>query len=140
MHRLRAAAVFVLLCALVAACGADHPAPSEVPTGSAPSAGGPSGAGAGVADEPPGMIACARLAESIEDGSLMTPGVVDGVLAASETADAPVADSADRLKRAYDAALAAAGNADEPDAVAAVSAAASEMSDVCGDSGLGTAG
>jgi hypothetical protein len=86
------------------------------------------------------MISCGLLAAAIEDGSLMTAGVVDEILAASRTADAPVADGADRLKRAYDAAVAAAGKADEPDGIAAVGAAASEMSDVCGDSGLRTAG
>lgn len=82
------------------------------------------------------MISCALLADSLEDGSLMAPGVVDGIVAASRTADAPVADSADRLKLTYDAALNAAGKANEPDAVAAVGASASEMSDVCADSGL----
>lgn len=103
------------------------------------SSGGTAGPLAAV-DDPPGMITCVRLAVAIKDGNLMAPGVVYDIEKLAGTADAPVADAADRLGRAYDAALAAAGKTDEPDAIATVSSAASEMSDVRADSGLRTAG
>jgi hypothetical protein len=93
-----------------------------------------------VADDPPGSIACDRLATAVTAGNLMTVGVADEIVRASRTADAPLADAADRLEAAYRAAVAAAGKADEPDKVAAVSAAASDMSGVCAESGLRTAG
>jgi acetyl-CoA carboxylase alpha subunit len=86
------------------------------------------------------MITCARLAVAISAGSLMDPGVVDGIVNAAGTADAPVSDAADRLKNAYTQAVAAKNKANEPDAIAAVSAAASDMSGVCADSGLRTTG
>jgi hypothetical protein len=70
----------------------------------------------------------------------MTAGVVDGIVAASATADAPLADAAHRLGDAYVAAIAARNKADEPDKIAAVGAAASDMSGVCADSGLQTVG
>jgi hypothetical protein len=95
---------------------------------------------AGVADDPPGTATCAQLADAVTAGSLMTVGVVDGIVAASRTADAPLADAAARLGAAYRAAVAAAGKGDEPDKVAAVAAAASDMSGVCAESGLRTVG
>ncbi len=55
---------------------------------------------------------------------------------ASTTADAPIADSAQRLAAAYAGAVSARGTESEPDAVAAVSAAGVEMSTVCEQSGL----
>jgi hypothetical protein len=119
------------------------PGSSAVPAGSGP---GPSalpaypGQAPPAADNPPGLITCAQLAAAIAAGSLMTPGVVDGIANAAETADAPVADAARRLKNSYDQAVAAKNKANEPDAVAAVSAAASDMSGVCADSGLRTVG
>jgi hypothetical protein len=70
----------------------------------------------------------------------MIPGVVDGIVNAAVTAAAPVADSARRLKLAYDQAVVAKNKANEPDAIAAVSATASDMSGVCADSGLQTVG
>ncbi|MCO8272764.1 hypothetical protein M1L60_19395 [Actinoplanes sp. TRM 88003] len=91
-------------------------------------------------DDPPGTRTCAALAEAITDSSLMTPGIADGIRAAAVTADAPVADAAERLAAAYASAVAAAGEDNEPDAVAAVGAAASDMSTVCSDSGLQTVG
>lgn len=91
-------------------------------------------------DNPPGRITCAMLAEAIRRGSFMDAGVVGRIVAAAGTADAPVVDAADRLKTAYDAALAASGKPSEPDAIAAVAAAASDMSGVCADSGLRTVG
>jgi hypothetical protein len=70
----------------------------------------------------------------------MNPSVVDAIVAASASADAPIADAARRLGDAYRKALSSSGTADEPDAVAAVSAAGAEMSTVCGESGLDTVG
>ncbi|MCU7722895.1 hypothetical protein ODJ79_04140 [Actinoplanes sp. KI2] len=92
------------------------------------------------ADDVPGSIACARLAAAIEGGSFMVPGVTGGIAAAAATADAPLADAARRLDDAYRAALAARNKPDEPDKVAAVAAAASDMSGVCAASGLETVG
>jgi hypothetical protein len=91
-------------------------------------------------DDPPGTLTCAALATAIADSSLMAPGVVDGVVRSSGTADAPVADAAQRLGAAYAVAISSAGTDQEPDAVAAVGAAASDMSSVCSDSGLRTVG
>jgi len=70
----------------------------------------------------------------------MTPGVVEEIVAASVTVDAPLADAATRLEGAYRAAIAAKGKAEEPDRIAAVGAAASDMSGVCAVSGLRTVG
>lgn len=89
---------------------------------------------------PPGTLTCAELGEAIKRASLMQPGVVDGIVRTSGTADAPVADAAQRLATAYATAVAAKGGDREPDAVAAVSAAAADMEGVCDESGLATAG
>ncbi|MCA2215444.1 hypothetical protein [Jidongwangia harbinensis] len=89
-----------------------------------------------VTEETPGLLACGTLSTAVTDGTLMTPGVVDGIVRASATADAPVADAAQRLAAAYASAVAASGMESEPDAVAAVSAAAADMTGVCDDSGL----
>jgi hypothetical protein len=70
----------------------------------------------------------------------MEPGVVDAINRASGTADAPVADAAGRLAAAYGTAVTASGAPEEPDRIAAVSAAAADMSGVCDDSGLETVG
>ncbi|GAB1645302.1 hypothetical protein [Krasilnikovia sp. MM14-A1259] len=121
----------VLLVALAGCSGG--PATPPAPTTASPSAGT-------VADDPPGTVTCGKLTRAIADGTLMQPGVVDDIVAASATADAPVADAARRLGEAYEAAVAVHGTDREPDAVAAVSAAASEMSKVCEDSGLETVG
>jgi hypothetical protein len=89
---------------------------------------------------PPGTRTCADLNTAITQGTLTDPGVVDRIVAASATADAPVADAAQRLAAAYARAAASKGTAQEPDAVAAVSAAASDMAGVCDESGLESAG
>ncbi|GAB2596928.1 hypothetical protein Aab01nite_72380 [Paractinoplanes abujensis] len=129
MHRFVAPALAVLL---IGACDdAQEPAPP------APQ---PSIVTSVAEEDPPGAQACAALAQAIEDSSLMTEGVVDAVVRASATADAPVADAAERLRTAYGKAVSSAGTESEPDAVAAVSAAASDMSSVCSDSGLRTVG
>jgi hypothetical protein len=92
------------------------------------------------ADDPPGTNTCRLLAAAIGKSSLMDAGVVDAIAAASGTADAPVADAAGRLATAYGKAVKARGTTGEPDAVAGVSAAAADMSKICADSGLRTAG
>lgn len=131
----------VIAIAALPGCGT-APDTSAVPATSSGRAvpAGPRPTSSAVADNPPGALTCAKLAEAIEVGSLMDPGVVDGIFAASDTADAPVADAARRLVAAYVAAAAAKGGEGEPDAVAAVSAAAADMASVCGDSGLRTVG
>jgi len=88
----------------------------------------------------PGTRTCAALTTAITRATLMDPGVVDRIVAASSTADAPVADAAQRLAAAYARATASRGAAQEPDAVAAVSAAAADMAGVCAESGLESAG
>jgi hypothetical protein len=142
--RLVGALVVVLL---AAGCGGkDHdvPAVSAAPSASASPVASPvddpPGSVASAVDDPPGSVACTRLAAAVAAGSLMEPHVVDDIAAASRTADAPLADAAERLATAYGSAVAAAGKADEPDKIAAVAAAASDMSGVCGESGLRTAG
>jgi hypothetical protein len=70
----------------------------------------------------------------------MEPGVVDHIATAASTADAPVADAAQRLAAAYAKATTSKGTSQEPDAVAAVSAAAADMAGVCAESGLESAG
>jgi hypothetical protein len=107
--------------------GALAPASASVPTAE------PDGA-------PPGTQTCTELGAAIKAASLMQPGVVDGVVRAATIADAPVADAAQRLATAYAAARASQGTASEPDAVAAVSAAAADMDGVCTESGLESAG
>ena len=116
--------------------------PSPKPTAAAPSAPGsePSGAAAAQADEPPGAIACGKAVRAVRDATLMNPGVITDIVAATGTADAPVADAARDLSAAYSKAVAAHDTDAEPDAVAAVSAAAAELVQICDDSGLETVG
>jgi hypothetical protein len=90
-------------------------------------------------DDPPGLLTCRHLADAIRAASLMEPGVIQAIVAAGTTADAPVADAASALGQAYEKALTSHGTRAEPDAVAAVSAAAADMSQVCADSGLDSA-
>lgn len=92
-----------------------------------------------LADDPPGRFTCRNLATAVRNGSLMEPGVVEAIVGASGTADAPVADAAAALGQAYGKALTSHGTLAEPDAIAAVSAAAADMSQVCADSGLDSA-
>jgi hypothetical protein len=138
--------VSVVTALALAGCG-DHAAPTGGAASTGPtwivresSAPGGGPATAPSADDPPGAITCAKLAAAISAVTIMDPGVVDGIVTASNTADAPVADAAQRLASAYAAAVAAKGSDDEPDAVAGVSAAAADMSGVCDDSGLETVG
>ena len=120
----------VLVAALVTGCSD----PGEAPTPPAPA---PSASAA--VDDPPGAIACGKVGAAARAGTLMQPGVVADVSRATG-ADAPVADAAARLQQAYERAAGAQGAEDEPDLVAAVSAAAAEMVSVCADSGLESAG
>jgi hypothetical protein len=135
MPRTSPALVLVLAVALLAGC-ADDTAPGPA----APVSGSAAPEVSASADQPPGAIICARLAAAIERSTLMEPGVIDEIERAAGTADAPVADAAGRLAAAYSAAVNASGAPDEPDRIAAVSAAASDMSGVCRDSGLETVG
>ncbi|MBU2669581.1 hypothetical protein KOI35_39330 [Actinoplanes bogorensis] len=138
MSRVPALILAALLTATVTGCGRDE-TPVAGPT-AAPSPTPVSASASALVDDPPGTLTCAALAQAIADSSLMTPGVVDGIARVSGTADAPVADAAGRLLAAYGKAVLSVGKDDEPDAVAAVSAAASDMSSVCSDSGLQTVG
>ena len=97
-------------------------------------------ASGGPADEPPGKLACKSLSGAVDAATLMNPGVVDGIVRASGTADAPVADAAQRLAVAYAAAVNAHGTDGEPDAVAGVSVAGADMIKICQESGLDAAG
>jgi hypothetical protein len=106
---------------------AQAPAPPAVPTAEA------SGA-------LPGTRTCAALTAAVTQATLMDPGVVAHIVTTSATADAPVADAAQRLAAAYAKAANSLDTAQEPDAVAAVSAAAADMAGVCAESGLESAG
>jgi hypothetical protein len=126
---------------MIAACSRSAPEPSSPPPAEASSAStGPAEASSAPVDEPPGVIACGKAVRAVSEASLMNPGVVADITAASATADAPVADAAQALSAAYTKAVAAHDTDAEPDAVAAVSAAAAELVKICGDSGLETAG
>ncbi|MEU8235239.1 hypothetical protein AB0C12_37085 [Actinoplanes sp. NPDC048967] len=122
---------------MIAACSSPSPQSAPTPPAQASSAPAPSAA---PVDEPPGAIACGKAVRAVNDASLMNPGVVADITAASGTADAPVADAAQALSAAYTKAVSAHDTDAEPDAVAAVSAAAAELVKICGDSGLETVG
>jgi hypothetical protein len=126
------------LCAvvLVSGCSSD----TEPGTTPASSAAAPVPADPSATEDVPGTLACRALAAAVRDGTLMAPGVVDGIARAASTADAPITDAAQRLSAAYASAMSSRGTDDEPDAVAAVSAAGVEMQTVCDDSGLETVG
>jgi hypothetical protein len=123
---------------VLAGCSGDEPAAPTVATPAAAASATPSASTE--IDDPPGTITCHRLVAAITDATLMDPGVVAAIAAAGATADAPVADAANRLAAAYAKAVAAKGSDDEPDAIAAVSAAGADMSGVCADSDLETVG
>jgi hypothetical protein len=118
------------------ACGRSAgPAASASPAPTVSSAASPA-----VVDDPAGSVACAALQRAVTRATLMDPGVVDAIVRASRTADAPVADAAERLAAAYASAVAAHGLETEPDAIAAVSVAGADMTGACSDSGLDTVG
>jgi hypothetical protein len=122
-------------------CGHDRPVPPSVPAPvSASVAAPPDVPTAEASGALPGTRTCADLSAAISRGSLMEPGVIDRVVAAASTADAPVADAAQRLAAAYAKATASRNTTQEPDAVAAVSAAAADMAGVCAESGLESVG
>jgi hypothetical protein len=91
-------------------------------------------------DDPPGTNTCRLLVAAINAATLMEPGVVGAIVAASATADAPLVDAAGRLGAAYAAAAVASDSPDEPDKVAAVSQAAADMASICDESDLATVG
>lgn len=114
---------------------------SNGPEPTAPSSGGAAQGNTGTpADDPPGTLTCKSLANAVRSATLMNPGVVDGIVRLSSTADAPLADAAKRLAAAYAAAVNAHGTDAEPDAIAGVSVAGAEMTKVCDDSGLAAVG
>ncbi|MEV6299659.1 hypothetical protein AB0M02_09675 [Actinoplanes sp. NPDC051861] len=120
---------------------ADSRGGSGDPSESRGGSGGPSENGsAPLVDDPPGLITCREVAAALRDATLMDPGVVDHIVASSATADAPVADAAAALAGAYARAVAQHGKTGEPDAIAAVSGAAADMSKICGESGLESVG
>ncbi|AGZ39641.1 hypothetical protein AFR_06760 [Actinoplanes friuliensis DSM 7358] len=124
--------LLVLIAAVTTGCSDDTQPPAAAPT--------PSASVAAQLDDPPGTLTCTKVVSAVREGTLMTPGVVTDIVTASTTADAPVADEAQRLSTAFTAAVAAHNTDNEPDAIAAVSAAAAAMVKVCGDSGLETVG
>jgi hypothetical protein len=138
-------------CGTVTACGHDTPTPPSARPAS-PAAQSASPAAPPQLSTPPGVPTaeasgalpgtrtCADLSAAISRANLMEPGVVDRIVAAASTADAPVADAAQRLATAYAKATRSKNTAQEPDAVAAVSAAAADMAGVCDESGLESAG
>lgn len=144
----RWAATLAAALLLVAGCARDKssppvkqsPAQSAAPSAAAQPPAPPSVPTAEASGALPGTRTCAALGTAITQATLMDPGVVGGIVAAAATADAPVSDAAQRLAAAYAKAVAAKGTPQEPDAVAAVSAAASDMSGVCQESGLESAG
>ncbi len=134
---IRPLSVTALSIALLAGCSAGSPAPVESAAGEHAPFPSPSMA---PIDEPPGSNTCGLLVTAINGATLMQPGVVDAIVDASGTADAPLADAARRLSTAYLAATAASTGPDQPDKVAAVSKAGSDMVVVCDESGLATVG
>jgi hypothetical protein len=129
----------LLAAGTVVGCSSPSARPASAPPAS-PSPSRAPAASAAPVDEPPGAIACDKAVRAVSDASLMNPGVIADITTASGTADAPVADAAQVLSTAYTRAVAAHGTDAEPDAVAAVSAAAAELVAICGDSGLETVG
>jgi hypothetical protein len=96
--------------------------------------------GTPLVDDPPGTATCGLVGLAVRDATLMQPGNVNAIVSASHTTGGPVGEAAKRLAAAYASALAAHGTDGEPDAVAAVSAAAVDMTDACKRSGLDTVG
>ena len=133
---IRSLPVVALTVLLVGCSGTEEPAPGP-PAAAASS--GETGTVAGP-DNPPGTRTCSLLVQGVRNASLMQPGVVDAVVAASRSADAPIADAARRLAAAYASAVAARNTQEEPDAIANVSAAGAEMAGVCNDAGLESTG
>jgi hypothetical protein len=120
----------------LAACSNPAAEPQPAPPSAAPAP----AASTAAPDDPPGTIACGKAVGAVREATLMNPGVITAITAAAGTADAPVADAAQRLSEAYTKAVAAHNKDTEPDAIAAVSAAAAELVAICNDSGLETAG
>ena len=121
---------------MLSGCSGDaEPGTAPAATLSAPVPADPS-----ATEDVPGALACRTLIDAVREGTLMSPGVVDAVARAGSTADAPIAEAAQRLAAAYAGAVGAQGTEGEPDAVAAVSVAGAEMTTVCDESGLETVG
>lgn len=108
----------------------------KAPTRSAPAPISGEAITSAAVDEPPGLNACTLLGNAIGRSTLMDSEVVDRIVIASATAGAPVAGAGQRLGVAYRKAIASKGTVGEPDAIAGVSGAAADMSEICADSGL----
>ncbi|MFI7541520.1 hypothetical protein [Actinoplanes sp. NPDC049599] len=134
MLRSPSATLLVALLTAALLTGCSDPATQQPPTAAL------SAAPATSADDPPGAIACGKAIRAVREATLMNPGIITDITNAAATADAPVADAAARLSTAYTDAVAAHNKNTEPDAIAAVSAAAAELVEICNDSGLETAG
>ena len=132
---LRSLATAGLLMITLAACTTENQPAAEpaIAPATSPSAGIPP-------NDPSGTKTCHLLAQAVLNATLMDPGTVDVIVATGSTADAPLAEAAHRLASTYATALAAKGRDDEPDMIAAVSAAGAEMTTICQDSGLDTVG
>lgn len=128
----------VLLCLLLAGGCSSSGTPRATP--SSPAGVAPVPADPSATEDVPGELACGTLVAAVKDGSLMEPGVVETIVTSASTADAPIADAAQRLREAYTTAAASAGTDGEADAVAAVSAAGADMLKICDESGLQTVG
>jgi hypothetical protein len=125
----------ILVLALGTGCSGDGGPPTPTPAVTPPVTADPQ-----ATDDQAGMLACDALSASMVNGTLMEPGVADSIVTSAGSADGPIADAAQRLRAAYNSAIAARGTGGEPDAVAAVSVAGSDMLNVCDDSGLRTVG
>ena len=128
----------VLLCLLLVGGCSSGGTPQPAPSASSKVA--PVPADPSATEDVPGEMACGTLVASIKNGSLMEPGLVETIVTSASTADAPIADAAQRLGEAYTAAAGSAGTDGEADAVAAVSAAGADMLQICDESGLQTVG
>jgi hypothetical protein len=127
----------VLLCLLLAGGCSSSGTPQSTPSspGVAVVPADPS-----ATEDVPGALACGTLVAAIKDGTLMEPGIVETIVTSASTADAPIADAAQRLRDAFAAAAGSIGTDNEADAVAAVSAAGADMLQICDESGLQTVG
>lgn len=134
----RSPLMLLVLLAGLTGCGG-HTGSAVSPVAPPVSSAAATSAAATSADEA-GRQACDLLKQAVDGATLMNPGVVQAIRAASSAADAPMSDAAGRLLMAYTTAVAAHGRDNEPDAVAAVSRAAVEMKQTCADAGLETVG
>ena len=124
-------AVLVLPLSVALAGGCTDDPPKQTP----PAAATPAVVdGSSSMNDGPGEITCEELATAVEYGTLMEAGVVDTIVTSAKAADAPIADGAAKLGTAYRTATESHGTEEEPDAIAAVSAAGATLMAVCDES------